>query len=174
MHPMPEQLIIIPHAEAQPRSTWSAHDDDRPLAALGRRQAAALAEAIGPVDAVRSSPSLRCVQTVEPLAALSARPVETLDAWRQATREPGPWDRHLDERMRLAVHGASTAGRVGAALGHGNGRVAVCSHGDTIPIIIAHVAALLGVDAPALAARGGWYEVGGGAVTAHGALVGEH
>jgi 8-oxo-dGTP diphosphatase len=174
MHSMPTRLIIVPHGEAHPRSTWSGHDDDRPLAALGRQQAAALAEAIGPVDAIRSSPSLRCVQTVEPLAALSALPIVTLEAWRQAAREPSRWDRHLDETMRLAVHGASVAGRVGAAIGHADGCVAVCSHGDTIPIVIGHLAARLGADVPALVGRGGWYEVAGGVITAHGDLVGEH
>ena len=61
-------LIVVRHAKAKPRSSWTRAEGDRPLAATGRRQAAAvsrLLEAWGPSWVV-SSPWERCVQTIAP------------------------------------------------------------------------------------------------------------
>jgi broad specificity phosphatase PhoE len=164
-------LLFIPHAEALPRSGWDGDHDERPLHPRGLRQAARLADAIGPVDGVYSSPARRCVQTVEPLAGLSAVPVVPLEELREATSPPRSWDRHLTDAMRLAVHGASVAGRVVPALDRPGTRVAFCSHGDTIPIVIAYLAARHGVELPALVDRGGWYELAGGTISAHGPVL---
>jgi hypothetical protein len=49
--------------------------------------------------------------------------------------------------------------------------VALCSHGDTIPIAIAHLAAHHGTELPAPIDRGGWYDWKDGTVTAHGRLL---
>jgi phosphohistidine phosphatase SixA len=49
---------------------WVGDDRVRPVDELGRRQALALVDALAdePLDRIVSSPYVRCVQTVEPLA----------------------------------------------------------------------------------------------------------
>ena len=63
--------VIVRHAAAGDREDWDGDDFHRPLDAKGRRQAAELVELLRPfgVRRVVSSPYVRCVQTVEPLAA---------------------------------------------------------------------------------------------------------
>lgn len=61
-------LIVVRHAKAKPRSSWTRAEGERPLAATGRRQAVAvsrLLEAWRPSWVV-SSPWERCIQTVAP------------------------------------------------------------------------------------------------------------
>ncbi|GHD13497.1 NUDIX hydrolase [Zhihengliuella salsuginis] len=61
-------FVVVRHAKAKPRSTWTKEEGERPLAATGQRQAIAVAnvlEAWSPSKVV-SSPWTRCVQTVSP------------------------------------------------------------------------------------------------------------
>ncbi|WP_102158368.1 NUDIX hydrolase [Zhihengliuella halotolerans] len=61
-------FVVVRHAKAKPRSTWTKEEGERPLAATGQRQAIAVAnvlEAWNPSKVV-SSPWTRCVQTVSP------------------------------------------------------------------------------------------------------------
>jgi phosphohistidine phosphatase SixA len=69
---------VVRHAKAGDRDEWTGDDRLRPLTKSGRRQAEALAEALEnePIDKVLSSPYVRCVQTVEPLAAQRNLPIE--------------------------------------------------------------------------------------------------
>ena len=64
-------LLLIRHASAGDREAWVGDDSLRPLDERGRRQAAALVAALAPyaLTAVLTSPYLRCVETVLPLAA---------------------------------------------------------------------------------------------------------
>ena len=65
-------IFVVRHAKAGSRHDWAGDDDtQRPLTKPGRRQAAALAERLAgePISGLWSSPYLRCVQTIEPLAA---------------------------------------------------------------------------------------------------------
>lgn len=62
--------IVVRHAKAKPRSSWSRAEGDRPLAATGKRQALAvtrLLQAWSP-ERVLTSPWLRCLSTVVPYA----------------------------------------------------------------------------------------------------------
>ena len=62
--------MLVRHASAGDRKAWSGDDALRPLDARGRRQADGLVELLrgfGPTR-VLSSPSVRCRETVEPLA----------------------------------------------------------------------------------------------------------
>jgi phosphohistidine phosphatase SixA len=63
--------VFLRHAAAGDRDDWDGDDFHRPLDAKGRRQAAELVDLLRPfgVRRVVSSPYVRCVQTVEPLAA---------------------------------------------------------------------------------------------------------
>lgn len=66
----PMAVFLIRHAKAGSRSAWTESDSTRPLSPDGEAQARAIADTWGhgaPV-AVYSSPRLRCVQTVRPLA----------------------------------------------------------------------------------------------------------
>ena len=86
-------LIIVRHAKAKPRSSWTRAEGDRPLAATGMRQAQAVSRLLTAwlPDRVVSSPWARCVQTVRPY--VKTRPVKfkTVDAITEhsAKRKPG-------------------------------------------------------------------------------------
>jgi len=62
---------VVRHAKAGSRSHWSGDDRKRPISPKGEKQAARLVEQFRKVavTAVYSSPYLRCVQTVAPLAS---------------------------------------------------------------------------------------------------------
>jgi len=72
-------IFVVRHARAGNRGEWEHPDDERPLSDRGMIQAKAIAERLAAVGAtmVVSSPYLRCVQTVQPLADLLGVPVET-------------------------------------------------------------------------------------------------
>ena len=63
-------LLLVRHASAGDRATWRGDDRKRPLDDGGRHDAADLVERLAPfrIDAILTSPYLRCVETVEPLA----------------------------------------------------------------------------------------------------------
>ncbi len=108
------RLTIVRHAHAGARSVWDGPDELRPLDELGAAQAAALAPqlaALGPVGRLVSSPTLRCVQTLRPLAGLLGVPI-------------GTW-------AALAPHGGASELR--AILGHPAFDDAIlCTHGEVL------------------------------------------
>jgi phosphohistidine phosphatase SixA len=71
-------LLLVRHADAGDRRSWSDDDAKRPLDDRGRRQAEALVGRLEGREVTRilSSPYLRCTQTVEPLALARRLPVE--------------------------------------------------------------------------------------------------
>jgi 8-oxo-(d)GTP phosphatase len=77
----PPPLLFVRHASAGDRGKWLGDDRLRPLDEKGRRQAAELVTTLEPyaVERILSSPFVRCVQTVEPLAAARGLDVETTD-----------------------------------------------------------------------------------------------
>jgi 8-oxo-dGTP diphosphatase len=107
--------VLLRHASAGHRLDAYGDDHLRPLDARGRRQAAELVELLRPLEVRRvvSSPYVRCVETVEPLAAALRLPVEQ------------------DERL---AEGAS-----GGALDllREDGVVA-CTHGDVVEEVLGH------------------------------------
>jgi phosphohistidine phosphatase SixA len=114
-------LIIVRHAKAKPRSSWSRAEGDRPLAATGRRQAAAvnrLLQAWTPQRVV-SSPWVRCVQTISPYVAERSAKLKIVDALteRDAARRP--------RRTRAAVERVMDKRRP----------VAVCTHRPVLPLV---------------------------------------
>lgn len=113
--------FVVRHAKAGSRSRYVGPDDRlRPLSKGGRRQAAALADLLGhrPITRVLSSPYLRCIETVTPLAEQLDLPVE------------------LDDRLEEG-RGAAAA----LELLTGTTRpLALCSHGDVIAELVQQVA----------------------------------
>jgi len=74
--------VLVRHASAGKRADWGRDDRLRPLDARGRRQAAALVELLRVVAVRRvvSSPYVRCLETVEPLAAALGLAIEEDDS----------------------------------------------------------------------------------------------
>ena len=73
--------VLVRHAAAGDREQWDGDDFHRPLDARGRRQAVEYIELFRPLGVRRvvSSPYVRCVETVEPLAAALELTVELDD-----------------------------------------------------------------------------------------------
>jgi 8-oxo-dGTP diphosphatase len=71
-------VYVVRHGKAGSREGWEGPDEERPLTRRGRRQARRLVERFQGVDVDRilSSPFVRCVQTVEPLAEARGLEVE--------------------------------------------------------------------------------------------------
>lgn len=105
---------LIRHAKAKNRLTWEDADHIRPLTKRGRREAQAIATRLAeePLARLVSSPSTRCLQTLEPLAVALDVPIETTD---------------------LLAEGADgeRAAELLLSLAHG-GAIACCTHGDVL------------------------------------------
>ena len=74
--------VLVRHGVAGDRAKWDGEDRLRPLDRRGERQAAALPESLSglPIRRILTSPAVRCVQTVEPLAAALGIEVEETPA----------------------------------------------------------------------------------------------
>jgi broad specificity phosphatase PhoE len=75
------RLIVVRHGIATAKRRWHGPDADRPLTDHGARQAKAVGARLAryrPAEII-SSPSLRCRQTVEPLAARTQTTVQDSD-----------------------------------------------------------------------------------------------
>jgi phosphohistidine phosphatase SixA len=74
-------IHLIRHAKAKNRLTWEEPDHLRPLTKRGRREALAVAARLGdePIARLVSSPFVRCIQTLEPLAIALELAIETTD-----------------------------------------------------------------------------------------------
>ena len=110
------QLYLIRHAKAGERRLWSGDDIDRPLSKKGWKQAELAGKRLAKSDptALLSSPYVRCVQTLEPLA----QRMKTTVAIDERLTEDEP----IEPVLELL---AETP----------NGTV-LCSHGDIIPATI--------------------------------------
>ena len=75
-------IYLVRHAHAGKKAQWPGPDLARPLSAQGRKEALGLIDRLGgrPLGRVVSSPTERCLQTVQPLAGRLGRPVETDEA----------------------------------------------------------------------------------------------
>ncbi|MCC5953812.1 MAG: histidine phosphatase family protein [Acidimicrobiia bacterium] len=110
-------IHLIRHGHAGKRSGWSGDDVDRPLSAKGRDQAEQLVEVLRghQVGEVYSSPAVRCVQTVQPLAA---------DRGLEVTNES------------CLAEGADPSKALRWLLDRATENPVACSHGDLIPVMI--------------------------------------
>ena len=73
-------LLVVRHAKAEKRDHWDGPDPRRPLTELGRVQAEAMVPMLHAFGVARvvTSPSTRCVQTVQPYAADQVLPLTEL------------------------------------------------------------------------------------------------
>jgi phosphohistidine phosphatase SixA len=103
-------FYLVRHAKAGSRSHWTGDDRLRPLSKKGVKQAEELVSIFGtlPITAIYSSPFLRCVQTVEPLARARKLEVELSTALGEGQRLMGAMlflgDAELDQVV-LSCHG---------------------------------------------------------------------
>ena len=103
-------LYFVRHAKAGSRSHWQGDDRARPLSKSGVKQAEGLVSVLGSyaISAVFSSPYLRCVQTVEPLARARRLAVQETRHLAEGARLKGAYrfieDPDLDDAV-LCTHG---------------------------------------------------------------------
>jgi 8-oxo-dGTP diphosphatase len=110
-------IYLVRHAKAGHRETWAGDDDtQRPLTKAGRLQTAALADRLADagVKTLWSSPYVRCVETLEPLAERLGLTIET------------------DERLAEGTNVQDTLELIREA---GDGAV-LCTHGDVYTDVI--------------------------------------
>jgi phosphohistidine phosphatase SixA len=103
---------LVRHAKAGHRAGWSGDDWERPLTNAGHLQAAAIADRLAgeALKSLWSSPYVRCVQTLEPLADRTGLQIATDDRLAEGAR--------FDDTLELI-------------LGTGDGAV-FCTHGDVL------------------------------------------
>jgi 8-oxo-dGTP diphosphatase len=123
-------ILLVRHAHAGDRQKWEGPDDVRPLSEKGRRQAHRLVTILDGAGVTRilSSPSVRCVQTVEPLAGRLGLAVEETDELAEGAR--------ADEVVALARRVVRHATAV------------LCTHGDVIPTLLDALAGADGLRLP--------------------------
>jgi 8-oxo-dGTP diphosphatase len=114
-------LYLVRHAKAGSRHDFKGDDRLRPLSTPGRRQAEALANRLGApllaagAKTLISSPYLRCIQTLRPLAKVIDAKVEVDESLSEGRSFVGV----LELLALLPEHSV------------------ICSHGDVIPETIA-------------------------------------
>jgi 8-oxo-dGTP diphosphatase len=118
--PRTRTLLLVRHARAGHRQDFPGDDDQRPLDARGREQAAALARllpAYGPTRLL-SAPLVRCVDTLQPLSDATGLPVEPdpLLAGEAYEREPERTHERLVALVDEALNGAVVASSQGEVL----------------------------------------------------------
>ena len=105
-------VSLVRHAKAGSRHAWHGRDRLRPLSQAGRAQASGLVDAF-------SSPYLRCVETLEPLALSRGLAIETTKALAEGTP--------VQDVLRLIEETAR------------GGSAALCTHGDVLTGLIRHL-----------------------------------
>jgi phosphohistidine phosphatase SixA len=104
---------LVRHAHAGNKRAWAGPDSARPLSIAGRQEAHGLLTRLRdhPISRILSSPSVRCLETVEPLAQRRGHRVESADV--------------------LGVD-ADPTDLVALLLDPASARAVLCSHGELI------------------------------------------
>lgn len=147
---MTTPIYVVRHAKAGNRLRWTEPDELRPLTKPGRGQAEALVTLLAdqPFSRLLSSPYVRCVQTLEPLAKARDLPLETTER----LAEGASIDAVLEWILSMA----------------GAGPAALSTHGDVMTgVVFALLGAGIPVDGGHEFKKGSaWIlDVGGGAIS---------
>ncbi len=113
---MLRSVVLLRHADAGSKSTWTGNDAHRPLSPDGLAQAAQLVDALEDqrFDQIWTSPLVRCQHTVAALAAHRRTPVLS-----------APWLAPDTDPISIEL-GLSTL----------SGRVLLCTHGEcVVPVL---------------------------------------
>jgi 8-oxo-dGTP diphosphatase len=115
-------LLVVRHADAGDKATWKGPDRLRPLSSRGHRQAEGLVVRLDdfPVERILCSPTLRCYQTVEPLARDRLLRIETVPALGVDTSPAKLLDLFWDLELRDSL---------------------LCSHGEGIGLLLTRLIA---------------------------------
>jgi 8-oxo-dGTP diphosphatase len=114
-------MMLVRHGHAGTKEGWPGDDRLRPLDARGRRQAQHLVGVIAPAEPARliSSPFVRCLQTMEPVATKLSLAVEEDIALTPNAGQPA-----IDLVRGLVASGSS-------------GAIVLCTHGEVIGDVLA-------------------------------------
>jgi 8-oxo-dGTP diphosphatase len=112
-------VYLLRHARAGHRSAWKGDDELRPLSKVGRRQSNGLVDILADaeIEQLVSSPYVRCVQTVDPLAHDRGLEIDVVDELREGAA--------LEDALRL----------VEKVSGH---PTVLCTHGDIVQALLTH------------------------------------
>jgi phosphohistidine phosphatase SixA len=115
-------LLVVRHADAGDKATWKGPDRLRPLSSRGHLQAEGLVVRLEdfPVDRILCSPTLRCSQTVQPLARDRLLRIETVPALGVGARPAQLLDLFWDLELRNSV---------------------LCTHGEGIGLLLTRLLA---------------------------------
>ena len=119
-------IYLVRHAKAGERRAWTDADELRPLSGRGHVQARGLLDVLADArfERVLSSPYVRCMESVVPIASVRRMAIEPAEALAEGAS--------LDEALALVRKHAAT----GAVM---------CTHGDVMPMLLDYYAAR-GVD----------------------------
>lgn len=128
-------LVLVRHAQAVPRGSWDGDDRLRTLTDTGRERAAVLAAVIAAYGVTRvvSSPSERCLRTVQPYAVAAGVRLRTRAGLSEEgfASSPAKAHRHLARLLELGE----------PAL--------LCTHGPVLPDLLDDLEQRLDLDKPA-------------------------
>ena len=115
-------LLVVRHADAGDKTAWKGPDGLRPLSSRGHLQAEGLVVRLEdfPVERILSSPTLRCYQTVEPLARDRLLRIATVPALGVDTSPAQLLDLFWDLELRNSV---------------------LCAHGEGIGLLLTRLLA---------------------------------
>ncbi|SRR5258706_8324645 len=112
-------VFVVRHADAKSRANWPHSDETRPLTKKGAAQAEGLVDLLHlhPITRVISSPFVRCIETVAPLASKMGQRVEENDALEEGADPSLTYD-----LLRK--------------LARESGDAVLCTHGDLVPELL--------------------------------------
>ena len=128
-------LVLVRHAHAVARGEWSGADPLRPLSAEGERRSAALVPVLSAygVSRVLTSPSERCLRTVEPFTDAAGVRLRTRTGLSEEGFEADP---------------RTAPAHLGRLLDRGEPAV-LCTHGPVLPSLLDDLEGRLDLDQPA-------------------------
>ena len=112
-------VFLVRHADAKSRANWPHPDETRPLTRKGLHQAEGMVELLRdrPIRRVFSSPAVRCVETVAPVANKLGLEVQETDALLEGAN-------------------ASVAYGLLRKWAREKGETIICTHGDLVPELL--------------------------------------
>jgi 8-oxo-(d)GTP phosphatase len=128
--------VVVRHGRAGSRSAWKGRDDERPLDALGRRQALGIVDLLAAYDVSRahSAGVRRCVDTLAPYAASAQLSIEREPLFSESGFPADP-ERAVARALEIV---------------HGPGAVAICTQGGALPDLVVDLCRQLGGAPPKL------------------------
>lgn len=114
-------IYLVRHAKAGERNVWEGDDQLRPLSGRGHLQARGLLDVLEDAQFERllTSPYVRCMETVVPIAGARGVAIEPVDALAEGAE--------IEEVLAL----------IGKHADHG---AVFCTHGDVIPMTLQYYA----------------------------------